>query len=84
MPQMMPQAMAAPSSPVPVTAAAPVKEEVKAKESFDLKLVSFNADDKIKVIKEVRAVTGLGLKEVQAPNILSTSLFSFAFFRPRI
>lgn len=64
---LMPQS-AAPSAPVAAApaASAPVKEEPKvaAKENFDVKLVSFSADDKIKVIKEVRAVTGLGLKEV--------------------
>jgi len=31
----------------------------------DIKLVSFKADAKIKVIKEVRSVTSLGLKEVR-------------------
>eukprot|EP00287_Rhodomonas_sp_CCMP768_P006408 CAMPEP_0196733246 /NCGR_PEP_ID=MMETSP1091-20130531/12391_1 /TAXON_ID=302021 /ORGANISM="Rhodomonas sp., Strain CCMP768" /LENGTH=216 /DNA_ID=CAMNT_0042076607 /DNA_START=35 /DNA_END=685 /DNA_ORIENTATION=- len=40
--------------------AAPAAEE---KTSFELKLDSFNAADKLKVIKEVRAITGLGLKE---------------------
>lgn len=41
-------------------AAAPVKE----KEAFDLKLTEVDAKSKIKIIKEVRAITGLGLKEV--------------------
>lgn len=41
-------------------AAAPVKE----KEAFDLKLTEVDAKAKIKIIKEVRAITGLGLKEV--------------------
>ena len=45
-----------------VAEAAP--EPVKAKEAWDLKLVSFAATAKIKVIKEVRTVTNLGLKEV--------------------
>ena len=31
--------------------------------NFELKIDSFNAADKLKVIKEVRAITGLGLKE---------------------
>ncbi|KAJ1452273.1 ribosomal protein L7/L12 C-terminal domain-containing protein [Pelagophyceae sp. CCMP2097] len=39
--------------------AAPVKEY------FDIKLVSFNPANKIKVIKEIRALTGLGLKEAK-------------------
>ena len=44
----------------PVEAAAPVKE----KEAFDLKIKAVDAKAKIKVIKEVRVITGLGLKEV--------------------
>ena len=32
---------------------------------FDLKLTSFDAKSKIKVIKEVRTITGLGLKEAK-------------------
>lgn len=40
-----------------------VKEE---KTAFDLKLTGFDAKSKIKVIKEVRAITGLGLKEAKA------------------
>ncbi|EPS59599.1 hypothetical protein M569_15206, partial [Genlisea aurea] len=55
-----------------------VKEEEAKKEktSFDLKLESgFDAGAKIKVIKEVRAVTDLGLKEAKdlvekAPTLL--------------
>ncbi len=41
-------------------AAAPVVE----KDAFDLKLSGFDAAGKIKLIKEVRTITGLGLKEV--------------------
>jgi large subunit ribosomal protein L7/L12 len=49
--------------------AAPVKS------SFELKLDSFEAGDKIKVIKAVREITGLGLKEAKdmvegAPKVL--------------
>ena len=45
------------------------------KEFFDIKLTSFDAKAKIKVIKEVRALTGLGLKEAKevvegAPSVL--------------
>ena len=32
---------------------------------FDLKLVSFDAKAKIKIIKEIRTITGLGLKEAK-------------------
>ena len=55
--------------------AAPVEE----KTAFDLKLVSFDAKSKIKIIKEVRAITGLGLKEAKdlvegAPKILKKGI----------
>jgi large subunit ribosomal protein L7/L12 len=52
--------------------AAPAGEAKKAAEEapkeaekthFDLELTSFEAADKIKVIKEIRALLGLGLKE---------------------
>lgn len=39
--------------------------EVKVKDAFDVKLNAFDAKAKIKIIKEVRAVTGLGLKEAK-------------------
>ena len=45
----------------PAAAAAPVAAE---KTSFDIILKSFG-DKKIQVIKEVRAITGLGLKEAK-------------------
>ncbi|KAG5188054.1 ribosomal protein L7/L12 C-terminal domain-containing protein [Tribonema minus] len=56
-------------------AAAPVEE----KSVFDVKLVSFDAKAKIKVIKEVRTVTGLGLKEAKelvegAPKMLKKEM----------
>lgn len=38
---------------------------VEEKKIFDLKLVAFDDKSKIKVIKEVRAITGLGLKEAK-------------------
>ena len=49
------------------------------KTAFDVKLVSFNTKSKIKVIKEVRAVAGLGLKEAKelvdsAPKIIQKAL----------
>ena len=54
-----------------------VKEE--AKTAFDLKLVGFDAKAKIKVIKEVRSIAGLGLKEAKelvesAPKVLMKEL----------
>ena len=42
--------------------AAPAEEE---KTAFDVKLEAFDAGKKLKVIKEVRAITGLGLKEAK-------------------
>ena len=45
-------------------AAAEPQEEVKEQTEFAVKLVSFDAKTKIKVIKEVRAIAELGLKEV--------------------
>ena len=42
--------------------AAPVEE----KTHFDVKLASFDAKAKIKIIKEVRGMTDLGLKEAKA------------------
>uniref|UniRef100_A0A7S2RW67 Large ribosomal subunit protein bL12 C-terminal domain-containing protein n=1 Tax=Eucampia antarctica TaxID=49252 RepID=A0A7S2RW67_9STRA len=40
------------------------KEETKT--AFDLKLTGFDAKSKIKVIKEIRAITSLGLKDAKA------------------
>ncbi len=45
----------------PSTAAA---EPPKVKEIFDVKLKAVDAKAKIKIIKEIRTITGLGLKEV--------------------
>ena len=52
-------------------AAAPVEE----KTAFDVRLTGFDAKSKIKVIKEVRSIAGLGLKEAKemvegAPNTI--------------
>ena len=54
-----------------------IKEEVKT--VFDLKLVAFDAKSKIKVIKEVRAIAGLGLKEAKelvegAPKVVKKDI----------
>ena len=56
------------AAPVAVAAAAgPAAggEAAEAKDDFDVILVSFG-DKKIQVIKEIRAITGLGLKEAKA------------------
>jgi large subunit ribosomal protein L7/L12 len=40
-------------------------EPVEEKKIFDVKLTGFDASSKIKVIKEIRAITGFGLKEAK-------------------
>lgn len=54
-------------------------EPVKEKDSFNLKLATVDPKSKIKIIKEVRALTGLGLKEAKelvekAPVVLKEGL----------
>ncbi len=49
---------------VAVGGAAPAAEEAEEKDSFDVVLTAAG-DQKINVIKEVRAITGLGLKEAK-------------------
>ena len=53
-------------APVAVAAAgaAPAAEAAEEKDSFDVVLAAAG-DQKINVIKEVRAITGLGLKEAK-------------------
>ena len=50
--------------PVAAAAAAPAAEAAEEKDSFDVVLIAAG-DQKINVIKEVRAITGLGLKEAK-------------------
>ena len=70
------------SAAAPVAAAAPGVEGGGAaaaeKDSFNVELTSFG-DKKINVIKEVRAITGLGLKEAKdlvegVPNTIKEDL----------
>ena len=69
------------AAPVAVAAAVPGVEGGGAaaeKDSFNVELTSFG-DKKINVIKEVRAITGLGLKEAKdlvegAPNTIKEDL----------
>ena len=69
------------AAPVAAAAAAPGVEGEGAaaeKDSFNVELTSFG-DKKINVIKEVRAITGLGLKEAKdlvegAPNTVKEDL----------
>lgn len=56
-----------------------VVEVAAKKDSFDVKLAAFDEKSKIKVIKEVRAITGLGLKEAKelvegAPKVIQKDL----------
>lgn len=46
-------------------AGAPAQEAAEEKNEFDIILVSHDAAQKIALIKEVRAVSGLGLKEAK-------------------
>ena len=59
--------VSAAAAPVAMAAApaAEAKEEAPEKTEFDVVLTSVG-DKKIQVIKEVRAITGLGLKEAKA------------------
>ena len=52
------------AGPAAVVAAAPV-EEVEEKTTFDVILAGFDAAKKINVIKVVREITSLGLKEAK-------------------
>jgi large subunit ribosomal protein L7/L12 len=57
------------AAPVAAVAAAPAAgggaEPAEEKTEFDIELVAFPSDKKIAIIKEVRAITGLGLKEAK-------------------
>jgi large subunit ribosomal protein L7/L12 len=53
------------SGGVVMAAAAPVVEEVEEKTSFNVMLEEVPADKKIAVLKVVRSLTGLGLKEAK-------------------
>ena len=52
------------AAPAAVAMAAPAAEEAEEKSTFDVVLMAAG-DKKIQVIKEVRAITGLGLKEAK-------------------
>lgn len=54
-------------------------EEIVQKTAFDLKLEKFDAAKKIAVIKEIRSITSLGLKEAkalvdEAPKVFKTAV----------
>ncbi len=52
------------AAPVAVAAAGPAEEAAEEQVSFDVVLAAYG-EKKINVIKEVRAITGLGLKEAK-------------------
>ena len=52
------------AAPAAVAMAAPAAEEAEEKSTFDV-VLNAAGDKKIQVIKEVRAITGLGLKEAK-------------------
>ena len=58
----MPMMAAAPGAGA---AAGPAVEAVEEKTEFNVTLTGYEADKKIQVIKVVRAITGLGLKEAK-------------------
>lgn len=72
-------ASAAVGGGVLTAAATNVAEEVEEKTEFDVSLDEVPADKKIAVLKVVRALIGLGLKEAKdlvesAPKIIQTSI----------
>ena len=71
-------ASAAAGGPVVMAAAGPV-EEVEEKTEFNLSLDEVPADKKIAVLKVVRGITGLGLKEAKelvesAPKVIQEGI----------
>mgnify|MGYP005877453301 CR=1 FL=1 len=72
-------ASAAAGGPVMMATAAGPVEEVEEKTEFDLSLDEVPADKKIAVLKVVRGITGLGLKEAKelvesAPKVIQESI----------
>ncbi|KAF8060619.1 rplL [Scenedesmus sp. PABB004] len=78
----VPMMAAAMAAPPPAAGAAPEADAAppaKEKTEFDVKLESFTPEGKIKVIKEIRALTALGLKEAKelvekAPVVIKTGV----------
>ena len=71
-------ASAAATGPIMMAAAAPV-EEVEEKTEFDLSLDEVPADKKIAILKVIRSITGLGLKEAKelvesAPKVIQAAV----------
>jgi large subunit ribosomal protein L7/L12 len=73
------QVAAAPAAAAGDADVAAAAEPVKEKTEFTLKLKGYEDKGKIKVIKEVRAITGLGLKQAKelvesAPCVIKENL----------
>jgi large subunit ribosomal protein L7/L12 len=71
-------ASASAAGPIMMAAAAPV-EEVEEKTEFDLSLDEVPADKKIAILKVIRSITGLGLKEAKelvesAPKVIQEAV----------
>jgi len=71
-------ASAAAAGPVVMAAAGPA-EEVEEKTEFDIELSEVPADKKIAILKVVRGITGLGLKEAKelvesAPKVIQEGI----------
>ena len=71
-------ASAAAGGPVVMAAAGPT-EEIEEKSEFDIELTEVPADKKIAVLKIVRSITGLGLKEAKelvesAPKVIQEAI----------
>jgi large subunit ribosomal protein L7/L12 len=71
-------ASAASAGPIMMAAAAPV-EEVEEKTEFDVSLDEVPADKKIAILKVIRSITGLGLKEAKelvesAPKVIQAAV----------
>lgn len=78
MPMMNPAMMAAMNAGAGAGDSGAEEEKVE-KTSFDLKLEGYDAAKKIAVIKEIRTITGLGLKEAkamvdEAPKVFKTAV----------
>jgi large subunit ribosomal protein L7/L12 len=58
-------AQAQPAEQASAAAAAPKEEEKKEKSHYDIELTKFDAAKKIALIKEVRGILNLGLKEAK-------------------
>jgi large subunit ribosomal protein L7/L12 len=72
-------ASAATGGPVMMAASAGPAEEVEEKTEFDLSLDEVPADKKIAVLKVIRGITGLGLKEAKelvesAPKVIQEGI----------